>query len=238
MFKVFALLTLLASSAVHAQTSLQTDLPLNYLAQVHPDAEQRPLVVFLHGYGSNEADLIGMKFQLPPQYNYLSVQAPMALGEGRFQWFRKKGEGAYNGETDDLKVASQKLRAFIVAAAQKYHAQPDKVYLIGFSQGAMMTYEVVLRQPAAVGGIAALSGRVLPVLKSELKSEQQHPPLAIFIGHGTADDRVPYSGATAAKELLEKLDYKPAFHAYPGVGHSISAAELRDLNDWLQRLNP
>jgi len=238
MLKVFALLTLLASSAVHAQTSLQTDLPLNYLAQVHPDAEQRPLVVFLHGYGSNEADLIGMKFQLPKQYNYLSVQAPMALGEGRFQWFRKKGEGAYNGETDDLKDASQKLRAFITAAAQKYHARPDKVYLIGFSQGAMMTYEVGLRQPAAVGGIAALSGRVLPVLKGELNSAQQHPPLEIFIGHGTADDRVPYSGATAAKELLEKLDYKPQFHAYPGVGHSISATELRDLNDWLQRLNP
>ncbi|MGE1176755.1 alpha/beta hydrolase [Pseudomonas sp. BW7P1] len=238
MLKVFALLTLLASTAVQAQTSLQNDLPLNYLAQVHPDAEQRPLVIFLHGYGSNEADLIGMKFQLPVQYNYLSVQAPMALGEGRFQWFRKKGEGAYNGETDDLKAASQKLRAFVTAAAQKYHARPDKVYLIGFSQGAMMTYEVGLRQPAAVGGIAALSGRVLPVLRNELESAQQHPPLAIFIGHGTADDRVPYSGATSAKTLLEKLDYTPEFHAYPGVGHSISAAELRDLNGWLQRLNP
>ncbi|PNB47030.1 phospholipase [Pseudomonas sp. GW456-12-10-14-LB2] len=238
MLKVFALLTLLASTAVQAQTSLQNDLPLNYLAQVHPDAEQRPLVIFLHGYGSNEADLIGMKFQLPKQYNYLSVQAPMALGEGRFQWFRKKGEGAYNGETDDLKASSQKLRAFIAAAAQKYHAQPDKVYLIGFSQGAMMTYEVGLRQPAVVGGIAALSGRILPVLKSELKSEQQHPPLDIFIGHGTADDRVPYSGGTEADALLQKLSYKPQFHAYPGVGHSISAAELRDLNDWLQQLNP
>ncbi|WP_285420117.1 prolyl oligopeptidase family serine peptidase [Pseudomonas sp. efr-133-TYG-5] len=238
MLKVFALLTLLASSAVHAQTTLQKDLPLNYLAQVHADAEQRPLVIFLHGYGSNEADLIGMKFQLPAQYNYLSVQAPMALGEGRFQWFRKKGEGAYNGETDDLRVAGQKLRAFISAAAQKYHAQPDKVYLIGFSQGAMMTYEVGLRQPTAVGGIAALSGRVLPVLKRELKAEAAHPPLSVFIGHGTADDRVPYADGTAANTLLHTLGYQPQFHAYPGVGHSISAAELRDLNGWLQQLNP
>ncbi|WP_426206551.1 alpha/beta hydrolase [Pseudomonas sp. TWP3-1] len=238
MLKMFALLTLLASTVVHAQTTLQGDLPLKYLEQVHPDAEPRPLVVFLHGYGSNEADLIGMKFQLPKQYNYLSVQAPMALGEGRFQWFRKKGEGAYNGETDDLKVSAQKLRDFIAAAAQKYHAQPDKVYLIGFSQGAMMSYEVGLRQPAVVGGIAALSGRLLPVLKAELEADQQRPPLSIFIGHGTADDRVPYSAGTEADALLQKLSYKPQFHAYPGIGHSITAAELRDLSAWLQQLNP
>jgi len=238
MLKLFALLTLLASTAVHAQTTLQSDLPLKYLEQVHADAEPRPLVIFLHGYGSNEADLIGMKFQLPAQYNYLSVRAPMTLGEGRFQWFRKKGEGAYNGETDDLQASGQKLREFVAQAAQKYHASPDKVYLIGFSQGAMMSYEVGLRPPVAVGGIAALSGRLLPVLKTELKTERQPLPLHIFIGHGTADDRVPYRDGTEANTLLQKLAYKPEFHAYPGVGHSISAAELRDLNAWLQQLNP
>ena len=238
MLKMFALLTLLVSSAVQAQTTLQSDLPLNYLEQVHADAEPRPLVIFLHGYGSNEADLIGMKFQLPAQYNYLSVQAPMALGEGRFQWFRKKGEGAYNGETDDLKVSSQKLRDFIAQATKKYHTRPDKVYLIGFSQGAMMSYEVGLRPPVVVGGFAALSGRLLPVLKSQLKADQPLLPVNIFIGHGTADDPVPYQHGAEAKALLETLGYKPQFHAYPGVGHSISAAELRDLNGWLQQLNP
>ena len=238
MLKAFALLTLLASTAAHAQITLQSDLPLKYIEQVHPDADPRPLVIFLHGYGSNEADLIGMKFQLPAQYNYLSVQAPLALGEGRFQWFRKKGEGAYNGETDDLKTSGQKLRDFVAQAAKKYHAAPDKVYLIGFSQGAMMSYEVGLRAPVAVGGFAALSGRLLPVLKAELKPGQAPLPLSIFIGHGTADDPVPYRHGTEANALLQKLDYKPEFHAYPGVGHSISAAELRDLNGWLQRLNP
>ncbi|WP_336354521.1 alpha/beta hydrolase [Pseudomonas granadensis] len=238
MLKIFALLTLLASTAVHAQTTLQSDLPLKYLEQVHPDAEPRPLVIFLHGYGSNEADLIGMKFQLPAQYNYLSVRAPMELGEGRYQWFRKKGEGAYNGETDDLKVSGQKLREFIAQATRKYHATPDKVYLIGFSQGAMMSYEVGLRPPVLIGGFAALSGRLLPVLKSELKADQAPLPLHIFIGHGTADDPVPYRLGTEASAQLQKLGYTPQFHAYPGIGHSITPVELRDLNGWLQQLNP
>lgn len=89
-----------------------------------------------------------------------------------------------------------------------------------------------------MGGFAALSGRLLPVLKAELKPGQAPLPLSIFIGHGTADDPVPYRHGTEANALLHKLDYQPEFHAYPGVGHSISAAELRDLNGWLQRLNP
>lgn len=242
MLKFFALLTLLASAAVHAQTPLQADLPLKYLEQTHADSRNLPLVIFLHGYGSNEEDLFGIKDQLPEQYNYLSVRAPMVMEEGRYQWFRQKGQGAYNGETDDLKNSSQDLLDFITQAASKYRTAPNKVFLVGFSQGAIMSYEVALRHPQALGGIAALSGRILPVLKTELKTElkpdEKRQQLAIFIGHGTADKRLPYVDGTDANSLLQSLSLKPQFHAYPGVGHSISAAEMQDLNAWLQSLNP
>lgn len=238
MFKIIALLTLLASTAVHAQTPLQADLPLKYLEQANPDSVNQPLVIFLHGYGSNEQDLFGIKDDLPAQYTYLSVRAPIVMEEGSYQWFRKKGEGAYNGETDDLKTSSQVLLDFVAQAAKKYHTQARKVYLVGFSQGAIMSYEVGLRHPDAVGGIAALSGRILPVLKSELKHDKNHPLLAIFIGHGTADKRLPLIDGTEANSLLQSLSLKPEFHAYQGVGHNISAEEVQDLSAWLQRLNP
>ncbi|MNI46581.1 Phospholipase/Carboxylesterase [compost metagenome] len=101
-----------------------------------------------------------------------------------------------------------------------------------------MSYEVALRHPEAVGGIAALSGRILPVLKSELQPEEKRQSLAIFIGHGTADKRLPFNDGTEAESLLKSLSLKPEFHAYPGVGHSISATEMQDLSAWLQRLNP
>jgi phospholipase/carboxylesterase len=238
MLKFLALLTLLASAAVHAQTPLQTDLPLKYLEQSTPDSRDQPLVIFLHGYGSNEQDLFGMKDELPKPYTYLSVRAPLVLEEGSYQWFRKKGEGAYNGETDDLKSSGQLLLDFIAKAAQKYHTEPGKVFLVGFSQGAIMSYEVGLRHPEAVGGIAALSGRILPVLKSELKPDEKRQSLAIFIGHGTADKRLPYSDGAEANSLLQSVSLEPEFHAYQGVGHNISAEELQDLSAWLQRLNP
>ncbi len=238
MFKFLALLTLLASATVHAQTPLQTDLPLKYLEQTNADTQNQPLVIFLHGYGSNEQDLFGIKDDLPATYTYLSVRAPMTMEQGSYQWFRKKGEGAYNGETDDLKTSSQVLLDFIAQAAKKYHTQPEKVILVGFSQGAIMSYEVALRHPEAVGGIAALSGRVLPVLKSALKPDEKRQTLAIFIGHGKQDNRLPYKDGTDANILLQSLSLTPEFHGYEGLGHNISAAEIEDLNAWLQRLNP
>lgn len=239
MLKFLALFMLLASATVHAETPLHTDLPLKYLEQANPDSHNQPLVIFLHGYGSNERDLFGIKDDLPAQYNYLSVQAPVALDEDSYQWFRKKGEGAYNGETDDLKTSGQVLLDFIAQAAKKYHTDANKVFLVGFSQGAIMSYEVGLRHPEAVGGIAALSGRILPVLKSELKKpDEKRQQLAIFIGHGTVDKRLPYVDGTDADSLLQRLSLKPEFHGYEGLGHNISAAEIQDLNAWLLRLNP
>src|SRR5471030_2390322 len=108
MLKFLALFMFLASATVNAQTPLHTDLPLKYLEQANPDSHNQPLVIFLHGYGSNERDLFGIKDDLPAQYNYLSVQAPVALDEDSYQWFRTKGEGAYNGETDDLKTSGDR----------------------------------------------------------------------------------------------------------------------------------
>ncbi|MGE8154539.1 alpha/beta hydrolase [Pseudomonas vancouverensis] len=238
MLKLLALFTLLVSAAVHAQPSLQSDLPLKYLEQANPDSQDQPLVIFLHGYGSNEQDLFGIKDDLPATYTYLSVRAPLVVGEGSFQWFRKKGEGAYNGETDDLKSSSQTLLDFITQATKKYHTEPEKVFLVGFSQGAIMTYELGLRHPEAVGGIAALSGRILPVLKSELKPDEKRRSLAVFIGHGEQDKRLPVTDGSEANNLLQSVSLEPEFHAYPGVGHSISADEIQDLSAWLQRLNP
>ena len=239
MLKFLSLFMLLACATAHAEAPLQNDLPLKYIEQANPDSPNQPLVIFLHGYGSNEQDLFGIKDELPAQYNYLSVQAPVALGSepDSYQWFRQKGQGAYNGETDDLKTSGKLLLDFIGQAAKKYHTDASKVFLVGFSQGAIMSYEVGLRHPQAVGGIAALSGRILPVLKAELKPDENRQKLAIFIGHGTLDQRLPLVDGTAANSLLHRLSLKPEFHTYEGLGHSISAGEIQDLSAWLQRLN-
>lgn len=232
---------LLACTTAQAQTGsavLHSDLPLKYLEQASADTRNQPLVILLHGYGSNEQDLLGIKDQLPDHYTYLSVRAPQVLEEGSYQWFHKKGDGPYDGASDELASSAQVLEAFVVKAAAKYQTPPDKVFLLGFSQGAIMSYEFGLRHPQAVRGIAALSGKLLPVLRSQLKPDPTLQQLAIFIGHGAEDQRLPYTDGSEANSFLLGLGLEPEFHAYPGLGHSISDSEIQDLKRWLQRLNP
>ncbi|MDY7559542.1 phospholipase [Pseudomonas sp. 10B1] len=238
MIRFLAALLILASSAVHAQSPLLTDLPLSYLEQTDGQSRNKPLIIFLHGSGANEADLFDIKDQLPTEYTFLSARAPLEVGPGSYQWFNKKpGDGPYDGETDDLRNSEALISDFVAKATEKYHTQPDKVFLIGFSQGAIMSYEVALRHPDILRGFAALSGKILPMLKSELQPLPGFKALDVFIGHGTADQRVPYVGATDAETWLKELGITPESHAYLGIGHTISDNEIMDLDSWLKEIN-
>jgi phospholipase/carboxylesterase len=236
MFKLFALALTLMAGVAHADATLRTDLPLAYLEQTQSDSRNQPLVIFLHGFGSNEEDLFGIKDALPSSWTYLSARAPMPVDPNGYRWFTKtSGDGDYNGETADLQRSARLIEDFVGKATAKYHTQSDRVFLVGFSQGAIMSYEVGLRQPELVRGIAALSGSVLPVLKAELKPNESLGKLAIFIGHGTLDQALPYVSATRANEVLVGLGLKPEFHGYPGMPHTVSEAEVQDLKAWLEK---
>jgi phospholipase/carboxylesterase len=236
MFKLFALTLALVAGAAQADSALHTDLPLSYLEQTQGDAGNQPLVIFLHGFGSNEEDLFGIKDALPSTWTYLSARAPMPVDPSGYRWFaRKPGDGDYDGETADLQRSAKLIEDFVTQATAKYHTRSDRVFLVGFSQGAIMSYEVGLRKPTLVRGIAALSGSVLPVLKAELKPDASLDKLAIFIGHGTLDQALPYTSATRANEVLLGLGLKPEFHGYMGMPHTVSEAEIQDLKAWLEK---
>ena len=234
---LLSLLLMVSMAPLHAQTAapLQSDLPLQYLAQTGPHPAGQPLIIFLHGYGSNETDLFGMRSAFPAAYTYLSVRAPMALGEGSYQWFNKNAAGgALDGDAGDLRASGALILDFIRKATLKYHTTPDKVFLIGFSQGAIMSYEVALRHPQQVRGIAVLSGKIFSVLRGELKPSAPLRRLDVFIGHGTSDERIPYAAATDSVALLNKLGVEPQFHSYFGMPHTVGAEEMTALKSWLQ----
>ncbi len=237
MMKFFAALLCVFTGFVHAEPALLTDLALPYLAATPADAKDKPLIIFLHGYGSDERDLFSIRDDLSQDYSYLSVRAPSEVDGGGYKWFTQDVDQTdYEGVTSDVSKSTDLLRTFIEQATEKYGTQPDKVVLVGFSQGAMMSYQIGLQHPELVRGIAPLSGKILAPLKARLKPDDRLNALKVFIGHGSADSRVPFSGATEARTLLDNLLINPEFHAYAGAGHTITAAEVADLDRWLENL--
>lgn len=131
MFKPLALALMLSCSlAQAAEPELLADMPLTYLEQAEADTRDQPLVIFLHGYGSNEEDLFGIRESLPQNYTVLSVRGRLELSSGGYQWFHKRTDSAqYDGNSDDLKLSAEAVTDFIQRVTAKYHTQPDKVFL-------------------------------------------------------------------------------------------------------------
>lgn len=234
MKSLITVLALLFSPLLFAQPALHSDLPLRYLEQPGNGAPDQPLVIFLHGYGSNEADLFGLKDDLLLGATYLSVRAPMQMAEDGYQWFTPVRDAAeYNGLNGDVESSEQRIVDFIAAAVAKYHTRADQVILVGFSQGAILSYQVALHHPQSVGGIAALSGKLLPPLRASLKADSRYGAVRFFIGHGTADTVLPVQSATQADQSLQAIGVVPQIHLYEGLRHSISEAEVTELRDWI-----
>jgi len=223
------LFLLLALSQCLAAQNLQTDLSLKYLVTLPTEkTEKLPVIILLHGYGSNESDLISLGTNLSKSSLIISVRAPMPISENAFQWFPI-------GKDADATESTRLLAAFIPEIVKKHKADPKNVTLIGFSQGAMMCYQIGLRHPELVKAIAPLSGRILPTLKAKIKPGTNLKNLKVFIAHGDADNRVPYAEAVAAEVYLKTLKNNPEFKTYKNLQHSIGNEEISDLKLWLNK---
>jgi len=189
-----------------------------------------PLLVLLHGYGSNEADLFSFSSYLPSSYHVVSLQAPIPMGEGSYAWFPIHFSDRMERwtEPEEVTKATKYIHDFLTFFANKDTCNPNCIYLLGFSQGAMLSYAVGLSENN-VKGIAALSGyidqRAVNVTNTSLKS--------IYVSHGTADMVVPFIWAKQSVEVLKEHGFTPEFHSYPQA-HGINQDNLSSLIQWLQ----
>ena len=130
--------------------------------------------------------------------------------------------------------AGKLLIRFIEAVPQAYGADPDRVYLMGFSQGAIMSASVALTRPDLVAGAVLMSGRVLPEIAPQTAPAARLAGLPILLVHGLADAVLPIQHGRASRALLEKLPVELEYREYP-MGHEVSAASLADVAAWLRR---
>jgi phospholipase/carboxylesterase len=189
--------------------------------------EIRSAVIFLHGYGANGADLIGIADVLAeymPDTLFLSPDAPERCAGTPFglQWFPIPWIDGSSEESahDGLMHAAGDLEAFLDGVMVEEDLLPEQVVLFGFSQGSMMALHVAPRREEAVAGVVAFSGRLL---EPDALAEEAlcRPP--VLLVHGDADEVVPVAALPEAVEALQKAGWSEVFaHVMKGTGHGIA----------------
>lgn len=214
------------------------DLPLYHLARPATVGGQRPtLVLLLHGYGANEHDLFDLESSLGQGRCVLSLRAPIPLdGLASFAWFAIgfTSEGIVV-DTQEAHRSLATLIALIEQAPAAYGADPGRVVLIGFSQGATMAALVALARPDLVLGTAVLSGIDPEPFLDAPPAPQRLAGHHMLVAHGTQDVVVPVDQSRAMRELAMQLGADVTYREYP-IGHGIDQAGLRDLVAWVDQL--
>lgn len=191
-----------------------------------------PLLILLHGVGSNEKDLFSFASHLPVKFLVISARAPIVLGQSSFAWYQvdfSTGKPVYNQAQE--KESRETILKFIDELKEHHSFDEKEIYLVGFSQGAIMSYSVALTHPEKVKGIGILSGRLLEEIKPFIKTEQVSR-VNVFISHGIQDPMLPVAYAEEASSYLKSLGVTANFKKY-AEGHGINQEMLTDLVTWM-----
>lgn len=194
---------------------------------------EAPLLLLLHGYGANVDDLFSFSGDLPADFRIVSLQAPIDLGHGQFAWYPLRFEGG-RAVADESRAqeAVAYIHGFIDFVKGKYKVETQRIYLMGFSQGTILSYAVALMHPGEIRGVAGFSGRMLTSIRPEIKADDGHKALRVFATHGTEDQVISLANGQEAVTYLQGLGVQPNFKTYR-AGHTITAEMLRDMLAWL-----
>ncbi|WP_326983163.1 esterase [Chryseobacterium sp. MYb264] len=229
-----SLVTLLLFFFSFKMTTTSPSPHLQYLVRKPKTSSLNPpLIILLHGVGSNEKNMFSYTESLPDDFLIVSVRGPITLRENSYAWFQVQfiPEGSVINAQQAENSRIEIIR-FIDDLKKVEQFDENNVYLAGFSQGGIMSYSVSLTAPEKIKGIAVMSGRLLPEVKPLIAKDSELQKLKIFISHGTHDSVLKFQYAVDAFDFLQSKHVQPQFHKY-NEDHTINSSMLSDLNQWL-----
>lgn len=201
------------------------------------NSKPEALVILIHGYGSNGADLISLAAMMQPSLPFAAFVAPNAPSPlphmaAAYQWWPIETFSMVERATGAA-AAAPALDAFISEELDKAGLTSDRLLLVGFSQGTMMALHVGLRRPEAIAGIVGISGMLVAPDRLEADICSRPPVLLI---HGTEDDVVPFRSMELASSGLADVGVPVDTHASAGLGHSVGADGLAAATAFARRV--
>lgn len=201
-----------------------------------------PLLVLLHGVGGDETGLPALTADFDPRLLILSPRAPYRHGNGRYRWFDV--DFTPDGPVIDAHEAESSrllMVQYLNDAVMAYGADPRRVYLLGFSQGATLAYSLLLTAPARLRGAVLMAGRVLPEIAPLAAPIPALRHLTLLIQHGVADPVVPLARALDARDLFADMGVALGYREH-AAGHELTPGMTTEarafLHTQLNRTSP
>lgn len=199
-----------------------------------PENQKPPLLLLLHGLGADENDLFGLAPFMDERFFIVSPRAPHTLPYGGFAWFEliigPDGIGVSVKQFEQSRVLILK---FIDELIAEHKLDPKRVFLCGFSQGAMMSLSAFLSEPQKFAAVVAMSGRAMPEMLPDAEDFDTLKDFPVFVTHGTYDQVLPVDNGRVTKEILSALPVDLEYKEYP-MAHEISQESLQDVANWLR----
>lgn len=200
------------------------------------------LVILLHGYGANGENLIDLAFEFQPIIPKAYFIAPNAIEpwEGGFpncfQWFSLYAgieRKVLDKLAPNIRNANQILHNFIHQQLQRFNLSPDKLILVGFSQGSMMAIYQSLIFANKIAGVISFSGKIV---EPNVVGDEIHSKSPICLIHGTHDSVLPFQCFIEAQEILRKNQIDFEAHAIEKLDHTIDNRALEIAQKYLQKI--
>jgi len=193
-----------------------------------------PLLILMHGYGSNDQDMASLAKSLDSRCMIVSVQAPHEIGFNKFSWYQfARSADGYNYSFDELESSRAGIMKVISVMQEKYKINDKKIMVGGFSQGGMMSLAVGLKHSDVVDGIMVLSGDLLKEVEEEIEGIELNAGLDIYMSHGRQDQVLSFAEAVKDIKVL-KAKGLDVYELYYDGAHTITQENFNSLSNWLR----
>jgi len=196
--------------------------------------KQSPLLLMVHGFGSNEQDLFSFSRAIPSEFTIVSLRGPINTPGMGYAWydiyFDLQGNKTYDIE---MAIKSRDLILKCVKdCSKKYNTDIKNTTLMGFSQGSVLINAVALTYPKNIKNIISMSGGIDPNIIT--LSRHNLNDLSFYISHGTEDEVLPFNQAKESLDFLNQNKIIFDFETYP-VGHGVCSENFKSMLSWLNK---
>lgn len=209
-------------------------LPLNHVVRPSSLAENAPLLILLHGYGSDENDLFSFAQELPEELLIVSLRAPYELQPYGYAWYAINFDAEQNkwNDNEQARTSMEVLLNCIDLICASCPIDPSNISLLGFSQGTILGMALALNHPHKLKNIIGLSGYINHDLLPDHMSKNDYTHLQFYCSHGSVDQVIPVDWARQTPVFLNQYDIQHTYKEFP-VGHGVAPQNFYDFKTWL-----